>query len=73
MVKHRISIFILVFVKTKKCLNLVFIKAILQLWNIYMKHPCLFKNTQGNDYSEQMHKVQMPKNVDVPSDLVKIK
>ena len=32
-----------------------------------MKHPCLLKNTQGHDYSEQMLNLQMLQNVDVPS------
>jgi len=33
-----------------------------------MKHPCLLKNTQGHDYSEQMFNLQMLQNVDVQSD-----
>jgi hypothetical protein len=33
-----------------------------------MKHPCLFKNIQGNDYTKQRLKVQMSQFVDVPSD-----
>lgn len=37
-----------------------------------MKHPCLLKNTQGHDYSDQMFNLQMLQNVDIPSDHKKI-
>ena len=30
-----------------------------------MKHPWLFKNTRGHDYTEQPPTAQMPQNVDV--------
>ena len=36
-----------------------------------MKHPCLFKNTQGHDYIMLLLKAQMSKNVDVPSVIIK--
>jgi len=37
-----------------------------------MKHPCLLKNTQGYDYTEQMLNIQMPQIVYIPSDFKKI-
>jgi len=36
--------------------------------NKEMKHPWLFKNTQGHDYTEQPLTTQMPQYVDVPFD-----